>query len=799
MADDGKVKIACTHCKASFLVPGPVEGKKFRCPKCKEIFAAEGPSKATRTGRSGPSTRSVPKLVDDEAPAGERLPTRRELAQKKREEEAAAHKKRMKVVVPIVAAVLLLAGGAGGFFWWKNAQAEEAAHQAKLKKQADDDKVEKALAKARSLIQAGSNSEAAAALADAIASGSSFRWEAQAVRGRAKVGMKDFAGALADIDAALAGLPGLQSGWEPHYYRAAALLATRREEEALAAIRAASRGKDAPTVAHDLAGALSDFAAAKQKLFSELEGKAASLPEAPPGLRALDLGAVDLVLLPDSWDRPGWRLAGSLDAAALVKEYRPDDFPIPLLALREDTPFGAAVPTLRKLAEKGYKQVALVAQSGGSLCFAQAGLSSAEAAGAKVEVVEKEGKAAVAVGGASPEAIGDSLSGKLSGDVALSIGAFVKPSEAMAVLAACARAKGKPTILLDAARQDEGALAAALLWLARHQEDDGHWGADSFPQRCQGEQCRGTGSAENDAGVTGLAALAFLSAGVGPSDQRWPGFSRAVGSALDWIAKRQEGDGALVPSGTPKRVFQHAVGALALIQAVRLGGGTWKEPAQKAVAWLDASIGPAGWGYEAGEKGGDTTVTGWAVVTIAAARAAGLSGGDATLDTAVAWMDAATDDREFEVGYRPKQGKNRYAGRSGFPTMAGHALVVRVLVAGDQTSPKATGYASLLAKALPMGNDKGTWDFYYWHVGTPAMWLLDGPSGGPYWKAWSKALGGAVAPSQVSGEECSAGSWLDEDPWSKMAGRVYGAAINAMTLSVLTGRDTVYRGLKVGK
>ncbi|GEM_PF-6488790 len=797
MADDDKVKIVCTHCKASFLVPGPVEGKKFRCPKCKEIFAAEGPSKATRTGRSGPSTRSVPKLVEDEIPDGERKPTRRELAQKKREDDAAAHKKRMKVVIPIVAAVLLLGAGVGGVFWWKNAQAEEKAHNERLQKQAADKKVEDALIKARGLLGGGSNAEAAAALADAIASQSDFRWEAQVLRGRAKVGLKDFVGALADIDAALAALPELQSSWEAHYYRGAALLATRKEDEALAALRAASRGKDPPGVVHELAGALTDFAAAKQKLFSQLEEKAASLPDAPTGLRALDLGAVDLVLVPDSWDRPGWRLSGSLEAAALVKDYRPADFPIPLLALREDTPFGAAVPMLRKLAEKGYKQVALVAQSGGRLVFAQSGLSAGEAAGTRVEVVEKDGKAAVIVGGSTPEAIGDSLSSRLSGDVALSIGAFVKPSEAIAVLGACA--KGKPTILLDAARQDEGALAAALLWLARHQEDDGRWGADAYPQRCQGQQCRGAGQSENDAGLTGLAALAFLSAGVGPADARWPGFSRAVGSALDWLAKRQEGDGALLPSGTPRRVFQHAIGALALVQAVRQGGDAWKDAAQKAVAWLDQSIGKEGWGYEAGDAAGDTTVTGWAVIAIAAARAAGLTGGDATLDRAVAWTDARTDDREFRVSYRPKMWYPKYVGRNEFPTMAGHALVVRILVAGDQTSPKSTGYASLLAKSLPVGNDKATWDFYYWHVGTPAMWLLDGASGGPYWKAWSKALSGAVAPSQISGEECSAGSWLEEDPWSKMAGRVYGAAINAMTLSVLTGRDTVYRGLKVGK
>lgn len=54
-------------------------------------------------------------------------------------------------------------------------------------------------------------------------------------------------------------------------------------------------------------------------------------------------------------------------------------------------------------------------------------------------------------------------------------------------------------------------------------------------------------------------------------------------------------------------------------------------------------------------------------------------------------------------------------------------------------------------------------------------------------------------PSQVAREECPAGSWRDKDPWSKVASRVHDAAMNAMTLSVLTSRDAVFRGLEVGK
>ncbi len=788
MPDDDKVKISCSHCKASFLVPGPAEGKKFRCPKCKEIFSAAGPSKATRTSRAGPSTRSVPKLIDDEEAAGDRKPTRRELAQKKREDEAAARAKRMKVIVPIVVVVAVLAGGAGAFFWWKSSQAEEKAHQDRIARDAADEKVAKILTSARTLLGSKSFKEAAITLGEAVKLDSKHKGEAQIVLGAAKVGMRDFAGAISDIDAAIKALPDLQSDWEAHYYRGAALLATRRETEALEDLQLASRCEHSPPVASQFAGALSDCYQEKRKALDAMQANAALLPQAPAGLPPLDPGAFDLVLIPDVWDRPGWRLTGSTEAAAIIKEYRPDDFPIPLLVLRDDTPFGAAGPTLRKLVEKGFKKVAFAARVGGVLSIAVAGLSVEDPGGSKVQVLE---------GGKVPS---------VSGDVTLSVAAFARPSELATVLSACARSKAKPTIWLDPASQDAGALAAALLWLARHQESDGHWGVVTFNQLCTGDACHGGGEDRFDLGVTALAALAFLEAGIAPGDTRWPGFGHAVDAALGWLVKAQQGDGSILAPGTSNAVFPHVFATLALVQAARTsklsspdGGLAWKEPAQKAVSWLEGAIGAHAWGYAPGDPNGDTTVTGWALLALAAGRAAGLTAGDAAFDKAIAWTDAMTEDREFNVRYNAKQWKPQYAGRSEFPSMAAHALIIRLLVAGDTSGGKSKGYASLIAKALPQGGDKSTWDYYYWHVGTPAMWLLDGASSGPYWRAWTKAVGGAVAPSQCSGEECSAGSWQDEDPWSKVAGRVYCTAINAMTLSVLTGRDTLYRGLKLGK
>ena len=64
--------------------------------------------------------------------------------------------------------------------------------------------------------------------------------------------------------------------------------------------------------------------------------------------------------------------------------------------------------------------------------------------------------------------------------------------------------------------QTEDAVRAALKWLAHHQGPDGGWGAETFVNQCTGGRCSGTGDSSYDAGVTGLAVLAFLGAGYIP-------------------------------------------------------------------------------------------------------------------------------------------------------------------------------------------------------------------------------------------------------------------------------------------
>ena len=85
--------------------------------------------------------------------------------------------------------------------------------------------------------------------------------------------------------------------------------------------------------------------------------------------------------------------------------------------------------------------------------------------------------------------------------------------------------------------------------------------------------------------------------------------------------------------------------------------------------------------------------------------------------------------------------------------------------------------------------DKPSWegdsvDFYYWYWGSLALHQYDGP-GGAMWKAWNEDMKNALINYQNKrATGCKAGSWEPVGRWCPEGGRVYGTAINCMTLQV---------------
>ena len=161
-----------------------------------------------------------------------------------------------------------------------------------------------------------------------------------------------------------------------------------------------------------------------------------------------------------------------------------------------------------------------------------------------------------------------------------------------------------------------------VAWLARHQSPEGRWGPATFSLRCGRPVCGGTGYEENEAGLTGLALLAFLGAGYTPASReayvdvhtgRRVVIGEVVKRGLVWLVSQQHEDGRIGDRGTHE-TYNHSIAALALSEAYGLGGGgALKESAQRAPGYVILPQHPySGWRYTKQCQDNDTSNTGLA-------------------------------------------------------------------------------------------------------------------------------------------------------------------------------------------
>ncbi len=338
--------------------------------------------------------------------------------------------------------------------------------------------------------------------------------------------------------------------------------------------------------------------------------------------------------------------------------------------------------------------------------------------------------------------------------------------------AAAAPADAKPRKPTDV----EAAVQEGLGWLARHQEPDGRWSGAKFEERCakQGD-CAGAGSAAFDAGLTGLAVLAFLSAG---ETQHEGPHAETVRSALDYLRTSQTADGGVGSRASMQFIYNHAIGGLAVADAyARTGSPALADPSRRAVAFtLGARNSDKAWGYMPGMN--DTSVTVWNARLLDAAAASGIDVQPDALEGGVAWVDDMTDPKTGRTGYQLKGGPpgRTMIAMSSHPAALSESMTAAALLtrlAAGQTREKeplvAKAEALLVARPPVWDGAGGATDLYYWMLGADALHRL----GGAGWDAWRKALPNALVANQVTTPGCGKGSWRPADAWGAEGGRIW--------------------------
>ena len=375
-------------------------------------------------------------------------------------------------------------------------------------------------------------------------------------------------------------------------------------------------------------------------------------------------------------------------------------------------------------------------------------------------------------------------------------GAAAQPPS-RAVVGRPARAKVSADIFRPAAKVApdrlragaEKSVADALNWLARHQAENGAWYSAGFNEQCDGDKCTGPGEPYYTPGLTGMALLAFLGDG---QTHRSGEHQEVVLKGLRHLKTIQDSEGCFGPRVSQHFQYNHALCSLAMVTAYGMTRSPiFQESAQSAVNFVQHSQNPyLGWRYGVRDGDNDTSMTSWMTMVLAAAKQSGLTVDDGSFKGAVTWIDKMTEPEFGRVGYNRRGGPPARTQEmmDAFPADLSEAITAAGLLvrihAGQ--SPASNEWiqkgAELLAAKPPVWTaDRGTNDFYYWHLGTMAMRRI----GGEYWDAWRNAVFAAVVEEQRKGDGGEAGSWDPVDAWSKAGGRVYATATLCLTVEQL--------------
>jgi len=328
-------------------------------------------------------------------------------------------------------------------------------------------------------------------------------------------------------------------------------------------------------------------------------------------------------------------------------------------------------------------------------------------------------------------------------------------------------------------KKTESSVDAALAWLVRHQELDGHWDAGKWKAKPGGSNAR------VNTAMTGMALLAFLGAG---HTEKAGKYRDNVRRAENWLVKRQQAVGG----GRFDRRGNYTQGIVTLAVAEAYGmtkNPKLLKPAQAAVDAILEAQGPyEGWNYGPKSAAGrnDTSVTGWNLMALKSAKIAGLKVDNVGFQGCMRWLDVATNRKNGRCAYAGYV--NKVNPGAGSTAMWSAGMLMRQFMGVKRGDPILKAAAESISKHQPKWGAGGAGvNLYYWYYGTLCMFQM----GGEHWKEWNKNMKGVLLTNQRKGgpRDGSAddvdGSWDDVGGGGiPTGGRVFSTSLGALCLEV---------------
>lgn len=303
----------------------------------------------------------------------------------------------------------------------------------------------------------------------------------------------------------------------------------------------------------------------------------------------------------------------------------------------------------------------------------------------------------------------------------------------------------------------EAAVRKGLQFLASRVQPDGHWNSAQY---------------NADAAVTGLAVLAFLSAGHQPGRGK---FGTFLSHSADWLAESVQRNGLVFRGGSAgPPMYGHGFATLALAE---LYGMSRRDDLRKKLADATKLItqtqnAEGGWRYQPQATDADISVTVVQLVALRAAANAGISVPRETVLRAVGYIKRCQNNSDGGFSYQ-------ISNRSSGPARTGAAVLCLYLCGEGDAKECKNGVSYLIQHPL----DKYEWayreyQFYSLYYCTQAFYQV----GGKPWKDWYVAV-----------RERLIGSQAKDGHWSDNPGDEYATAMGVLCLQVPAGLLPIYQ------
>ena len=333
------------------------------------------------------------------------------------------------------------------------------------------------------------------------------------------------------------------------------------------------------------------------------------------------------------------------------------------------------------------------------------------------------------------------------------------------------RGSGSREAVPGVTKASERAVAAALNWLARHQNKDGSWTLDlGRGDQCTDRSCTTGNTTRADTGATGMGILPFL--GAGQTHQSNGPYQKTVQRGLQWLVKRQKQDGDL-SSNEAHQMYEHGIATIALCEAYGMTQDSWvRDPAQAAIRFIEsAQNAQGGWRYRHGSYEGDTSVFGWQIMALKSAKMAGLDVNPVKFKRCENWLQVvASGHYKGRFAYMPGNGPRE--------SMTAVGLLGLQYTGTKRTNPAVQEAVEFLMQDMPSLEKP---DMYYWYYATLALHNVPGED----WDSWNRQMRKLLIDTQVK-NRCAEGSWNPaDDAWCSTAGgRLMMTSLAALTLEV---------------